>query len=73
MVNRLQPNEQATIAVTAKQHKEGEVCFPLTLSVSASLSYQVYLKAKFVVPDLQISVERLEFGGVRRGVTLGPP
>ncbi|KAL8270019.1 hypothetical protein Esti_006052 [Eimeria stiedai] len=67
-VNRLQPNEQFALALTAKNETEGETSFPLTLVVSGGIAYQILLKATFVIPDLQISTDKLEFGVVRRGL-----
>ncbi|KAL8435591.1 hypothetical protein ACSSS7_002384 [Eimeria intestinalis] len=62
------PNEQFALALTAKHETEGETCFPLTLVVSGGIAYQILLRATFVIPDLQISTDKLEFGGVRRGL-----
>lgn len=71
-ISRLHSREQTTITITAKQEKAGDVAVPLILSVSSNITYEVLLKAKFVVPDLQFSAEKLQFGGVRRGATKSP-
>ncbi|CDI85439.1 Hydrocephalus-inducing protein like protein, related [Eimeria praecox] len=67
-IGRLHPNEQATIAVTAKQDKEGDANVLLTAFVSGSLSYQISLKGKFVVPDLHFYTDTLDFGSIKRGL-----
>ncbi|OEH79817.1 hydrocephalus inducing related protein [Cyclospora cayetanensis] len=68
LLRHLQPNEQAAIEITAKKAKEENVVVPLRVLVSKSLTYQILLKAKFVVPDVQFSSESLDFGGVRKGL-----
>lgn len=67
MINRLQPKEKTTITVTAKQDKEEDANVPLTAFVSGNLSYQIILKAKFVVPDLSLSTDTLDFQSIKRG------
>ena len=68
VISRLHPNEQTTIAVTAKQDKEGDANVLLTAFVSGSLSYQITLKGKFVVPDLHFYTDILDFGSIKRGM-----
>lgn len=67
VINRLHPNEQTTITVTAKQEKEGDANVLVTAFVSGSLSYQITLRGKFVVPDLHFYTDTLEFGSIKRG------
>ncbi|KAL8443893.1 hypothetical protein Emed_006517 [Eimeria media] len=62
------PNEQFAIALTAKHDSEGTTSFPLTLAVSGGIAYEILLKATFVIPDLQVSTDRLDFGRVRTGL-----
>ncbi|CDJ53112.1 hypothetical protein, conserved [Eimeria brunetti] len=68
VISRLHPNEQTAIAVSAKQDREGDANVLLTAFVSGSLSYQITLKGKFVVPDLCFHTDTLEFGSVKRGL-----
>lgn len=65
---KLQPQERAVLTVSTRQEKEGTFCVPLEVQVSDGPTYQIHLSANFVVPDLQLSADLLDFGSVRRGL-----
>ncbi|KAL8431118.1 hypothetical protein Efla_004639 [Eimeria flavescens] len=67
VIHRVQPKEQLAMAFSAKHEWEKEAIFPLTIWVSSSVTYKIDLKAKFVIPDLVFSADKLEFGEVWRG------
>ncbi|PFH36000.1 hypothetical protein BESB_056510 [Besnoitia besnoiti] len=66
-VHRLGPGEEATLSVATAWEKEGAVAAALQLQTAEGPVYAVHLKAMFVVPELELSTDKVDFGSVMRG------
>ncbi|CBZ51361.1 conserved hypothetical protein [Neospora caninum Liverpool] len=66
IIHRLVPGEEATLTVSTASDKEGSVSGVLQLQSAEGTLYTVHLRASFVVPDLTISTDKVDFGTVKR-------
>ncbi|KYF44521.1 hypothetical protein TGARI_206550B, partial [Toxoplasma gondii ARI] len=64
---RLGPGEETTLSVSTACDKEGAAAGTLQLQTAEGPVYSIHLQASFVIPDLTISTDKVDFGTVKRG------